>query len=194
MADNLIQRCKTGDKSAFEQLIMKYSDEIYTFSYFLMGSENEALFITERIFSKLQKNIKSWDGNFRISLYQMSAQMCLEDLKRIGRFITYNRNEENETYYFSENSIDIKEMVISESDKTRFRYAASSLPSDLKAVYFLKDCCGFNYDEISEILSASKDDVRDRIARARRIILKKLESTSRIFANMNQSAKEADNQ
>lgn len=192
MADNLIERCKTGDKGAFEQLIMKYSDEIYTFSYFLMGSENEALFITEKIFSRLQKNIKSWNANFRISLYKLSAQMCLENLNRIGRLITYNLNEENETYYFSEDSINVKEMVISEPGKTQLRYAASSLPSDLKVVYFLKDCCGFNYDEISEILAVPKDDIQGKIARARRIILKKLESNSRIFTNINHSTKEVD--
>jgi len=60
----LIDRCKQGEISAFEELITGYEKRVFNIVYRIIGNYDEAQDISQEIFLKVFKSIKSFNLHF----------------------------------------------------------------------------------------------------------------------------------
>jgi RNA polymerase sigma-70 factor (ECF subfamily) len=93
MEDNeLIERCKNGDKSAFQELLSKYN--LYIYKYLLKISKDSFLAedLKQEVLIKIINNIKKFDiagkGKFSSYIITISKNCYLDYLKSISNLCT----------------------------------------------------------------------------------------------------------
>ena len=57
---SLVERCLTGDESAWEDLVKVHSRRVYGICYRFTGKESEAQDLTQEVFLRIFKSIKSF--------------------------------------------------------------------------------------------------------------------------------------
>lgn len=90
MGDNeLIHRCKNGDKTAFQELISRYHPFVFKFLVKITENEQLAEDLTQDIFIKVIRNIDKFDiyGKAKFSTYviTMSKNSYIDYLRKEKR-------------------------------------------------------------------------------------------------------------
>ena len=176
----LVQRCRQGDPSAAERLILKYQNRIYNAILRICANPDDAAELTQDTFVKVIENIDKFEG--RSSFYTWAF--------RIGVNLTLNYCQRNAKVGFksldAEDDIDkgkgrgvLKEFLASDAlpdpavvaqNKELCRLvvkAMMKLDDTQRAVIVLRDIEGMNYAQIAEVLDIELGTVRSRLSRAR---------------------------
>ncbi|MDF2503128.1 sigma-70 family RNA polymerase sigma factor [Clostridium sp.] len=162
MEDNeLIERCKNGDKSAFQELLSKYN--LYIYKYLLKISKDSFLAedLKQEVLIKIINNIKKFDiagkGKFSSYIITISKNCYLDYLKKHKQFMYEVSIEDNIIGERIEdtiiNNIYLREVVRS----------LNKLPENQKIVISMKYLQGFTIKEISEILNVETGTIKSRI-------------------------------
>ena len=85
--ENLIERSKKDDFEAFESLISLYQKPILNFTYRMLGNIEDAEDVTQEVFVKAYKGIKSFDGksSFKTWLYKIASNAAMDELRKRKR-------------------------------------------------------------------------------------------------------------
>ncbi|MDO9027277.1 MAG: sigma-70 family RNA polymerase sigma factor [Candidatus Roizmanbacteria bacterium] len=75
----LIQKARTGDERAFTELVRRYEDMVYSFSYKVCRNKEKAEQTLQDTFINVYKNISSFRGDSKFStwLYSIVTNNCL---------------------------------------------------------------------------------------------------------------------
>lgn len=176
----LVQRCRQGDSSAAERLILKYQNRIYNAILRICANPDDAAELTQDTFVKVIENIDKFEG--RSSFYTWAF--------RIGVNLTLNYCQRNAKVDFksldAEDSVDddksrgvLKKFLANDAlpdpavvaqNKELCRLvvkAMMKLDDTQRAVIVLRDIEGMNYAQIAEVLDIELGTVRSRLSRAR---------------------------
>jgi len=76
----LIMRFKDGNLSAFEELVLKYQDKIYTLCRYMLRNVHDAEDAAQDVFFKAYRNLKDFkpDASFYTWLYRIGINTCLD--------------------------------------------------------------------------------------------------------------------
>jgi len=78
----LIDKCKTGQAGAFDELIALYSDRCFGFLYRLSGHRQTAEDLLSDLFIKLVEKIGSWDGgSFDNWIFTIASNLFKDHLR-----------------------------------------------------------------------------------------------------------------
>src|ERR671934_2123489 len=85
--ETLIQRCLSGDQAAWEQIVRLYWRKIFNIAYKFVGRHDEAEDLTQDIFLKLFKSLKTFDrrANFSTWLISVSRNLCIDHYRSMRR-------------------------------------------------------------------------------------------------------------
>ena len=80
----LIERCKTGDLAAFNELVKKYEKQVYNFAYRLTGNYDDANDIAQDAFLRVYNAIGGFrgDASFTTWLFRITTNVFLDERKR----------------------------------------------------------------------------------------------------------------
>jgi RNA polymerase sigma-70 factor, ECF subfamily len=80
----LIEMVKQGDAAAFEPIVRKYQQKLYTYCYFMLGQRQEAEDAVQDILFKAYRYINTYrkSGTFLSWLYAVANNHCKTLLKR----------------------------------------------------------------------------------------------------------------
>ncbi len=164
--NEFVLRVKSGDKSAFEAIIMKYQKKIYFLCYRMTNDHDTADDLAQETFVKAYFNL----GSFR------EGEPFYPWLRRIAINLTLNymRDRKREiplTYHSSKlsNSSPMEDINNPAPDliEEKIQSAVKSLPADLKSVFVLRYQEKLSYKEISKTLRVPIGTVMSRLNRAR---------------------------
>ncbi len=165
----LIARCQTGDKLAFEELLGNYERLIYNLTFRYFGNHHDASDLGQEAMLRIFHKISEFNGNssFKTWLYRVVSNLCLDELRRRKRqngsldelkeqgyepaAIFHNPADEAEQ---TERSELIQEVLLMLSEEHR-------------AIIILKDIEGLDYNTIARILKCNVGTVKSRLNRAR---------------------------
>lgn len=157
----LIERCKNGDKSAFQELLSKYN--LYIYKYILKISKDSFLAedLKQEVLIKIINNIQKFDiagkGKFSSYIIAMSKNCYLDYLRKQKQSMYQVSIEDNIMGERIEdtiiNNIYLKEVVRSLND----------LPENQKILISMKYLQGFTIKEISEKLDVETGTIKSRI-------------------------------
>jgi RNA polymerase sigma factor (sigma-70 family) len=163
MHDELIARCKAGDRSAHYQLYKLYSKAMYNVSYRITGSEEDAEDALQEAFISAFKNLESYraDATFGAWLKRIVVNKSINVLKKrkhelIPEDEPWDRAEE-------EPPGDYKEELTVE----RVKRAIEALPDGYRSVLSLYLLEGYDHQEIGEILGISESTSKSQLNRAK---------------------------
>lgn len=163
----LVERFKSGDKAAFEQIFKKYQKPIYNFAA-RMVSAQEAADVTQDAFYSAMKAIDTYDRDRRFStwLFAIAKNRCYDILRRKGR-LSFQPYDEKSRYAGHEGSPKVEEAIAKAELADVVEECLTQLSPRDRLVILLRDFHQLSHEEMSEVLEASIASVKSRIHRAR---------------------------
>lgn len=185
----LIERCKQGDLSAFDDLVRRYERQVFNFAYRMTGNYDDACDIASEAFVKVFNAIDSFrgDANFSTWLFRIVTNLYLDERKRSKAHMTipldeYIDLEENSVTRQIEDPAPgpLERVQLSERSKALER-AINSLPDYQRIMVTLYHTQGQSYEEIAEIVGLPIGTVKSRLNRARLALRDKLQPVLELF-------------
>lgn len=175
--DLIIDKVKKGDISAFNVLVEEYKNMAFTLALKLMKSREDAEEVTQDAFLKAYKKIDQFEGKSKFStwLYTIVYHTALTRLrkKKIPIDGSALGNEENLVAY-SESDNEWRRLQRQERS-TYIQLAMDQLSPEDKVVITLFYMNENSLQEICEITGWELSNVKVRLFRARKRLLKALE-------------------
>lgn len=171
----LVRRAQNGDLEAYDELIRRYQERIYTVIYNMTSNHDVTDDLAQETFIKAFKALKSFkcDSAFYTWLYRIAVNITLNYIKQHKGKIQMSLNDIDINV---EHHPDIVSLI---SEKTPLRdiglnelqeklnEALSKLSEKHRLVVVLHDIEGMSHDEIAKILDCNVGTVRSRLFYAR---------------------------
>jgi len=173
----LIQEAVRGSQPAFRAIVEANQGFVYAVAFRFVNDSQEAEDITQEVFVRLWKNLKSYRHEVKLStwLYKIVTNRCLDFLKsRHGRQ-RKNKVDISTTHFVQDSSTPEKEFQQQELSRI-IHAAAEELTPKQKAVFILRDLEGLSQEEVSETLSMSTGNVKSNLFYARKKMTEKLKT------------------
>ncbi|MDI6803783.1 MAG: sigma-70 family RNA polymerase sigma factor [Bacteroidota bacterium] len=172
--DDLIQIARTGDERAFTELVRRYEDMIYSFSYKVCRNKEKAEQTLQDTFINVYKNISSFRGDSKFStwLYSIVTNNCMmkhRKRKLDDLWISYDESPTDgmEPSEYAAWDPSPAELLMDKELQEKMDAAILKLPQDYRVVFVLRDIEGRSAEETSKILKLSVPAVKSRLRRAR---------------------------
>ena len=174
--DELIARAQKGDASAFDDLIVKYSQRLYGLVYNMTSNHEDTNDLMQDIWAKAYRSIPGFRGksSFYTWIHSIGVNMTINFLKKRSRRyhlslddIDSNLQNDKEFIELTASSTPVREADLGEL-QTRLNEAMMKLSEDHRATVTMFDIQGMPHAEIAKILGISEGTVRSRLFYAHR--------------------------
>ena len=182
---DFIERLRNGDPEAFDNLITRYSADIYAVLFRITENPEDAADLTQETFMSALKAIRSFRGEselktwlFRIAVnhsrnrFRWWKRRKKESTVSIDAPIGDSNSTISETIAGSEDSAE--DVVLRHEREEAIRRALLQLPEIYREAIVLCDIEGLSYEEIAGTLEINIGTVKSRIARGREELRKRL--------------------
>jgi RNA polymerase sigma-70 factor (ECF subfamily) len=183
----LVRAFQSGNRIAFDELVLRHKDRVFNLCYRFMGDHQEAEDCAQDVFLKVYRSLKRFrfESSFYTWLYRITVNTCKNRLKSSGyRGIKNNTlmaNPENDKDYRPmERGDEGKNPIVELEKMERIRLvqnAVDSLPVGQKDVVILRDIEGLSYEEIINITGYRLGTLKSKLSRARHELRERLERT-----------------
>ncbi len=180
----LINRAKSGNDSAFEELIYRYDKTVLGIALRYTGNRDEAKDLYQEVFIRIYRGLKKFEmkSEFSTWLYRITTNVCLSHKSRSKRQFEVSLSEQIDSY---ENSTVIPELIDEEMDPAEYSFnrelgkyinnAVESLSSKQRLAFLLKHYEGYKIREIAEMMNCKEGTIKKYLFEAVRNLRKKLE-------------------
>lgn len=175
----LVDRAKTGNLSAFEELVARHERRIYTLARRITANDHDAEDVTQQTFLSAIENLGSFRGEsaFATWLQRVAAHAALKVIrKRKGlNLISLDENTEPRDAdrqiphpeYIADWRESPEQLVQRNETVEIIGSALDQIDEKHRSVFLLRDVEGFTVKETAEALSLSEANVKVRLLRAR---------------------------
>ena len=181
----LIKAFQAGDEGVFDELVLRYQDQLFNLCYRFFGDHQEANDSAQDIFLKVYRSLKKFrfESSFSTWLYRIAVNTCKNRIKSLEyRFKRQlKRLDHHEPTNKNNASVDIadesRSPLVEIEKKERsliIQKAIDALPKAKKTMVLLRDIEGLSYDEIAQITGFNLGTVKSKLARARSDLRKML--------------------
>jgi RNA polymerase sigma-70 factor (ECF subfamily) len=182
----LVQAAKSGDVSAFEELVRRYDRNVFRIAQHITQNREDAEDVVQDAFLKAYSNLAQFQGQskFYTWLVRIAVNEALMKLRRRRPERTVSLDEEVKT---EEDSVPREVADWSPNPEQQYSQAElreilsrtiQGLPPGFRTVFVLRDVEGLSTEETAEALELSIPAVKSRLLRAR---LQLRERLSRYF-------------
>ncbi len=161
----LIDRCRKGDRVALGQLVNEYERPIYNAAYRVLGNSADAADVTQVVFLKVFERLEQYNPRFKFFswIYRIAINEAINQRNR-------TRNEqffEEEQFVSAENP---ENRLNSEQLSEVVQDGLMELQEDYRVVMVLRHFSEMSYQDISEVLHIPEKTVKSRLYSARQIM------------------------
>jgi len=178
----LVQLCQKGDNKAFEELVIRYQNKVFSIIYRMVRNKDTVRDLAQDVFIKAFKAIGSFKGksSFYTWLYRIAVHSALNhlNLARVRTTVTAE-NETLERKYGNSavgRNNSIEEGYLLKEASQAIALAVNNLREDYRRVTVLKEYEYLSYEEIAQVLDIPIGTVRSRLNRARKELKECLKS------------------
>lgn len=182
VSNEIIERCRCGDKTAFRVVVMNYQQMVYSLAFRLLCDEDEAKDIVQESMIKVWLNFRSFDATkgrepataLRTWIYTIATRLCLDRLKQKERlepmpededcFIEYLSEEESDRHLMNKELISIIKTLVSHlSPKQRTVFTLVHLENMDTAE--VTKITGMDAEKVKSNLYVARKTIRERLKR-----------------------------
>jgi RNA polymerase sigma-70 factor (ECF subfamily) len=168
----LIERARTGDGRAFEELARREERALYRHAARIVGPGPDAEDVVQDAFLSAWKSIRSFEGtSFRAWLFRIVTNRALDRIRAQKRRAELPLEPAvDEEVSWAEPAApgpDLAEIASGREALLIVEEALKGVPDEQRAALLLRDVEGFAYEEIALMTNAEIGTVKSRIHRAR---------------------------
>jgi RNA polymerase sigma-70 factor (ECF subfamily) len=174
----VIEGCKSGDRKAFEKIVLFYQKRVFNYAYRMLGNMEEAKELAQEVFVSVFLSIRELreETKFDSWLKQITLNHCRNRWKFLKR-----------RQYFKTDSIDdpietedgeVARPIPDCSDPPDVRYEKKALQEwirkgllkmreDQRELIVLRDLQGLSYEEMGTLFNLPEGTVKSKLHRAR---------------------------
>jgi len=177
----IVARVQSGDKSAFDLLVIKYQHKVMKLVSRYIRDSAEVQDVTQEAFIKAYRALANFRGEsaFYTWLYRIAINTAKNFLVSQGRRPP-SSDIDVDTAEVLDGAASLREIATPERNLLRdeiantVQQAIASLPEDLRTAITLREIDGLSYEDIAQVMACPIGTVRSRIFRAREAIDKEL--------------------
>ncbi len=179
----LIEALREGSERAYEELLVRFQQPVYTLALRLLNDSAEACDVVQEVFLKVFRNISSFRGQSTLKTW--IYRITVNEAHNARRWFFRHRRKEVELDTSPEETRNWKEIIPDHSrspfDVTFDREQHVMIEAALERInpifreaVVLRDITDMSYEEIAEILGVSLGTVKSRILRGREALREQL--------------------
>ena len=176
----LVKKSQLGDKSAFEELIKRHEDLVFSLSFKLTGNRELANDVAQEAFIRAWKAIGKFrgDSTFGTWIYRITVNTAWTLRKKAKKHYSLNIEDTQEPVVIDEKK-DPELVAINSDLSVVLRKALNQIPLEQRIIVELKNIEGRSHKEIADYLDISVTAAKVRLHRAHqklRNILEEIEA------------------
>lgn len=171
--DDLVRRAQRGELPAFNAIVLRYQDAVYSIVLRMLTRREAAEDVTQEAFGAAWRHIDTFrGGSFRSWLFTIAANRARDELRRDARRPTTSLDaarDDPDRADIDPPDRDPGPEALAEQAQMRaaLEVALSALPPDWREVVVLSDIHGMDYAEIAQATGVPIGTVKSRLSRAR---------------------------
>jgi RNA polymerase sigma-70 factor (ECF subfamily) len=160
--------CKNASSNAeaLTAAIADHTDRLHALAFRMLGDHHAAQDAVQdaclRAFRALDRY--RGDASFGTWLYRITANICLDELRRRSRVVMEPSSEKGDDWLVED---DFSQTVVARAELAD---ALTTLPVDLRSALMLTDGMGFSYIDAGAVLGVPVGTVASRVHRAKRSV------------------------
>lgn len=179
----LIEKIKTGDSHAFKELFERYKSLVINICYRLVGNKEEAEDLTQEVFFKVYKSVKTFKHRSKFStwIYRITVNLSLNHLRKKRQLSWLSLDNPSEQANgetlntLSTPSWDLPDVFLEQKERDKIIWKMINLlPKKQRVALILHRYEGLSCQQIAEILECSIGSVQARLHRAKENLHEKL--------------------
>jgi RNA polymerase sigma-70 factor (ECF subfamily) len=191
VAAMLVRRCLAGDAAAWEEIVQRYHRRIYNLCYRFAGSPAEAQDLTQDVFIKMYRTLKSYDverGALMTWVTTIARNLLVDHFRkskqeRITDSLDAAPSEQENATPLMDQIQDKGPApdagVSTRETKEMVHRGLQKLSPELREAVVLRDLQDMDYREIATVLKVPEGTVKSRINRGRAELARLLQRTYR---------------
>ena len=176
----LVKKSQLGDKSAFEELVKRHQELVFSLSFKLTGNRELANDVAQEAFIRAWKAIGKFrgDSTFGTWIYRITVNTAWTLRKKSKKLFSLNIEDTLEPVVVDEKK-DPELVAINSDLSLVLRKALNQIPLEQRIIVELKNIEGRSHKEIADYLDISVTAAKVRLHRAHqklRNILEEIEA------------------
>lgn len=170
----LLRAARLGDQAAFGHLVDLHGPALLRYARRLVGSEHDARDVVQEAFISAWKDLPGFEGRsaLRTWLFRIAHRRAV-DTQRVRRPTPVE--DDLIAAIVPPSTEDPLATVLRHELLAALQVALSTLPTDQRGVWLLREVEGLSYDEIADVTGLPVGSVRGHLHRGRRALAEKLE-------------------
>ncbi|HXE90753.1 MAG TPA: sigma-70 family RNA polymerase sigma factor [Terriglobales bacterium] len=184
----IVAGLKSGSEEAYEWLIARFHQPIYSLVYRIVHDPADAADTTQEVFLKVFRGIHSFQGN--ASLKTWMYRIAIREASNQRRWWYRHKGRETSIEPGAETGESgfcacLRETLVDDADspldtamqgevRERLEQELRQLPEPYRTTVILRDIEELSYEEIAEVLGVSLGTVKSRLMRGRDALRKRL--------------------
>ncbi len=174
--EELILLVQEGQNQAFDALVGRYKNRLYSYLYRLLGNESEAEEFAQETFVRAYMHADKYRTIARFStwLYTIATNLVrnrIRNIKRRPRMVSIwtedSGGEDGRWVDIKDESPTPEETMDRKRLQEMIQQAIEKIPSKYRAAFVLREINGLSYEEIAATTGLKLGTVRSRINRGR---------------------------
>jgi RNA polymerase sigma-70 factor (ECF subfamily) len=181
--EDLVSGLRTGAEAAYETLILRYEQPVYSIVSRLVDQAADAPDVVQEVFLKIFRKIDSFRGES--SLKTWIYRIAVNEARNYRRWFGRHRRQEIElepVYEERHAARDILpdrgpspfELTLDHETQSLVEEALGRIGANYRTALVLRELEGLSYEEIAQILEISLGTVKSRILRGREALRREL--------------------
>lgn len=180
----LMLRYKEGDLEAFEILLERYQQPLFTFVFRFCNDYHQSEDLVQEVFLRLIKSAKTYEPKAKFStyIYTFAHNICVDHFRRGKKRKTVSLSQPIDV----EQDLTIEDTVKDERANPEKDYrqkslekalqeAVSQLPEEQREVFLLREQMNLPFEEIARVVGCLPSTAKSRMRYALQNIRQKLE-------------------
>lgn len=156
----LIDRYIAGDERAFEELLSRYQEKVYTSIYLFVRDESLAQDIFQEVFIKIINTLRegkyNHEGKFGQWAMRIAYNLCVDYFRRGKRRSIVQPTETFDIFdILSSKDINVEQQIIKSQTHEKVRQLVDMLPPEQREVVILRHYADMSFKEIAVLTRVS---------------------------------------
>jgi len=168
----LVERCRGGDKRAFEALVDRYQKPVFNAALRMLRNPEDARDVAQSVFLKVFEHLADYDPKYRFYswIYRIALNESINTLDRRHRHEPVSVEEVDDRR-------GAEDEVASQQVGLRVQRALMSIKPEYRSVIVLKHYLDLSYEDIGQVLKLPEKTVKSRLFTARQLLKDALQAS-----------------